>query len=176
MSTSYDEYDVQAADFLAVTQTTITRRRLGTFPYFPDDTNDRDVYEVTISNSKGTYTIDFGDSLQDTDDRAWLENPVLNHKEDYARVERLGIPTSPAGLPSKSRARELLKNWGPSDYTILATLEPYHPGAFEDFCSDYGYDTDSRKAFDTYQSVLHQHSNLSRLFTPDQLDLLAGVQ
>ncbi len=39
--------------------------------------------------------------------------------------------------------------------------------AFEDWAGDYGYDTDNRKAYETFQQVQKQTENLRRIFGAD---------
>jgi hypothetical protein len=60
----------------------------------------------------------------------------------------------------------------PDAYSILACLNTYSPGTFEEWCGEFGYDTDSRKAEATYRAVCEQWLNLSRMYTPEQLDAL----
>lgn len=52
----------------------------------------------------------------------------------------------------------------PSIYDILACLQKYDYGTFENFCSEFGYDTDSRKAEKIYKSVCREFKAVDRLF------------
>lgn len=80
----------------------------------------------------------------------------------------------------------LLKNWGegeqaktivhPRAYDILASVTKYDPGTFENFCGDFGYDTDSRKADKVYHDVVDEWKNIEKLFTEEQLELLTEIQ
>lgn len=63
----------------------------------------------------------------------------------------------------------------PTAYNILACLTKYDPGTFEDFCSDYGYDEDSRKAERIYKAVCKEWINVERVFG-DCLDDLREIQ
>lgn len=63
----------------------------------------------------------------------------------------------------------------PTAYDILACLTKYDPGTLEDFCSDYGYDEDSRKAESTYKAVCKEWRNVERVFG-DYLDGLREIQ
>jgi len=63
----------------------------------------------------------------------------------------------------------------PSMYDVLACLTKYDPGSFENFCSEYGYDTDSRKAEKTYKAVCKEFAAIERLFW-DILDELQEIQ
>jgi hypothetical protein len=49
-----------------------------------------------------------------------------------------------------------------------------HGQTFEDWASDYGYDTDSRKAERTYRAVCNQTQELLLLVGPDGLDELVN--
>lgn len=63
----------------------------------------------------------------------------------------------------------------PSAYDVLACLQKYEVGTFENFCADFGYDTDSRKAVRTYKAVRKEWNNLRKLFTDDQLTELQEI-
>lgn len=52
----------------------------------------------------------------------------------------------------------------PSAYDVLACLQKYDPGTFEDFCSEYDYDTDSKKAEATYKAVVEEWVNVEKLY------------
>lgn len=43
---------------------------------------------------------------------------------------------------------------------------------FEDWAADYGYDTDSRRAYATFEAVAAQRSQLASLFDDDDFDRL----
>lgn len=64
----------------------------------------------------------------------------------------------------------------PSAYDVLTCITKYDPCSFEDFCSDFGYDNDSRKAEETYNSVMEDWEQISTLFDDEQLELLREIQ
>ncbi len=64
----------------------------------------------------------------------------------------------------------------PTSYDILSCLTKYNPGTFENFCGDYGYDTDSRKAEKTYKAVVKEYEGLSKVFTTRQLEEMQEIQ
>lgn len=64
------------------------------------------------------------------------------------------------------------ENRKPTDYDILACLTKYDPGFFEDFCSEYGYNEDSRTAERTFLAVIKEWKETSRMFG----DLLEELQ
>jgi len=64
----------------------------------------------------------------------------------------------------------------PTAYDVLACLTKYDVGTFDNFCGDFGYDTDSRTAYKTYKAVLKEWKNIELLFTPEQIELLQEIQ
>lgn len=60
-------------------------------------------------------------------------------------------------------------------YDILACLNVDHSLDFEDFCQSYGYDTDSRKALDTYLAVQNETKHLKLLWNDSELDILSEI-
>ena len=63
----------------------------------------------------------------------------------------------------------------PRPYDILSCLTKYEVGTFENFCGDYGYDIDSRKAYKTYKAVMKEWKNVELLFSPEQIELLQEI-
>lgn len=52
----------------------------------------------------------------------------------------------------------------PSEYDVLACITKYDPGSFEDFCGEFGYDTDSRRAERTWKAVSREWRQVERVF------------
>ena len=64
----------------------------------------------------------------------------------------------------------------PSAYSLIACLSWADPGTFEQFCSEYGYDQDSRNAEKTWKAVRKQFLSLGRVVTNEQdRELLAAI-
>lgn len=68
------------------------------------------------------------------------------------------------------------KNIKPNEYDILGCLTKYDPKTFEDFCAEYGYDTDSRKAETIYFAVKCEYENIIKLFSPAQIKKLREIE
>lgn len=64
----------------------------------------------------------------------------------------------------------------PTAYDFLACLSKYDVGTFEDFCSEFGYDEDSRLAEKTYKAVQKEWNALDTMFTEDELEQLREIQ
>lgn len=63
----------------------------------------------------------------------------------------------------------------PSMYSVLTCLTKSDPGTFDDFCSEFGYDSDSISALRTYKAVCKEWQNVENLFS-DVLDELQEIQ
>jgi hypothetical protein len=66
-------------------------------------------------------------------------------------------------------------NIPPTMYDVLTCLTKYDPETFEYFCREYGYDTDSIKALETYKAVQREFNGVNRLFA-DVLEQLQEIQ
>lgn len=64
----------------------------------------------------------------------------------------------------------------PTAYDVLTCLTKYDPGTFEEFCSDFGYDTDSRRAERTYKAVVAEWRKVEAFWTEDERKRLAEIQ
>lgn len=115
----------------------------------------RCLYKITLTSPRGSMDFNFWDSIRNTK-----------------------IRTMPFDLYNVQANKELAakkKAAVPSVYDVLACLTKCDPGTFEDFCSDYGYDEDSRTAERVYFAVQKEYAQLTRLFTPDQMEELAEI-
>lgn len=59
----------------------------------------------------------------------------------------------------------------PSEYDVLAcaSSDLYCPADFDDFCAEYGYDTDSRKAEKTFKACRAKSERLQRIFDGEEI-------
>ena len=64
----------------------------------------------------------------------------------------------------------------PSSYEVLSCLTKNDVGTFSNFCSEFGYDEDSRKAERIYKAVVNEYENLKRLYSSFELELLQDIQ
>lgn len=63
-------------------------------------------------------------------------------------------------------------------YDVLACIssDAYTPDTFEEFCADYGYDTDSRKAHATFRRASAFAKRIRAFFTAEELKALSEIQ
>ncbi len=144
--------------------------------HFEDDKDVRDIYKITLSRGNRKYSFNFGQSI--------------NNSGFYAQYGRTKY-NIPIGLLTKTDAEvkryvklnlqydfgnvkndKIVRPVSPDLYSILACLQKYDVGSFEDFCSEFGYDEDSRKAYNTYTAVKEEYMNMCSLFNDEELELL----
>ncbi len=63
----------------------------------------------------------------------------------------------------------------PTEYDVLACITKYDVGTFENFCGDFGYDVDSRKAEKTYKAVCREFAKVSAFFSPSELEAIQEI-
>jgi hypothetical protein len=68
------------------------------------------------------------------------------------------------------------KGVSPVAYDLLACITKYDPDTFENFCREFGYDTDSRKAEKTYEAVKEEYAKVSFFFTAEEIEELQEIQ
>lgn len=132
------DYEAQAQAWATKWGVVMTCTFAGHRRYFADDKDTRDTYSITLRRGNRSMTFDYGASLNGSRACADSDGP-------YWR-ERLQKHKGP--LPFRRSA--------PSHYDVLTCIEKYEPGTFEQWCGELGYDTDSRKALDTYLAVQKQ--------------------
>jgi len=64
----------------------------------------------------------------------------------------------------------------PTEYDLLTCIQKYDVGSFRDFCGDFGYDEDSRKAYRTYLLVCAEYGKVINFFTSEELEQLQEIQ
>jgi len=109
-----------------------------------------------------------------------LHQKSTGKKEDYIRrLINKYHNGSFIGPKPKDWIQENKGQKEPSLYSILACLQKYDAGSFQDFVAGFGYELDSTnygETMKTYQAVKSQFSGLSRLYSEDELELMAEIQ
>lgn len=177
-------YQQQAIDFLNKTgaKMEIVFSRNG--KHFADDKDNRDIYSVTITRGSRKYTFDFGQSVANSGFYYTKGKRVIELDRKYLDKEYLKKLKLPLVMVIKRKDYDFMNNGtsdkihypeAPKEYDILACLQKYDVGTFEDFCSAFGYDTDSKKAKKTYKAVLNEYKEVSRLFTDEEIEMLQEI-
>lgn len=159
--THANDYRKQAADFLTLHSIEFRAVLIGSdCPAFCEDAekgNDMDAvntyprrthihgkhYRCTFSRKgQGHFSVDFWNSYADE---------AHNAKDIFER-------------PRNDRKRRM-----PTPYDVLACINKSDPGTFEDFCSEFGYSTDSIKAEKVYRAVVDEWRKFRLFFTSEQI-------
>lgn len=184
MNTTTD-YQQQANEFLTSTGTEISIDFIRSGKHFSDDKEVRDIYLITLKRGRSSWSFEFGQSLNDsgfyyTKGKQKIELDRKYLAKDYFKGKSLGL----AGT-IKLKDWDFLNNGksdiihypvAPDAYSVLATITKNDPGTFEDFCSEFGYDEDSKKAEKIYKSVVDEYKNVCSLFTDSEIEILQDIQ
>lgn len=175
--TTLSNYDKQASDFLAKTGATIDIQFLKHAKHFDSDTEPRDIYTVTIKRGNRSYTFNFGSSLNDSGfyytkgkQKVTIDRKHLNAPNLVSIIKK-----SDWDFMNNGKSDMIHKPVAPTAYGVLACLQKYDVGEFEDFCSEFGYSADSRQAEKTYKAVKNEYTQLCTLFTDSELEELQEI-
>lgn len=125
-----------------------------------------------------TYIADAEQFLKDTGTK--FEAEYLTHENYFDDDEQprdiYKITLKRNGKRFSFKFGQSIANRGeePRAYDVLACLTKNDPGTFEDFCGEFGYSTDSRKAEKTYKAVVKEFAGVQRLFG-DVIERLAEI-
>ncbi len=172
------EYDIQAQKFTEKTGLIIHTSYCGHYKGFEDIRYISSQWRVRFSREgKKEFWFNFSQSCQDsfskTEGAGFRRKPLGPKDYHYLAIkETLEIGSTEHFLP-------FILHWErtpPSDYDILTCLTKYDIGTFEDFCGEFGYSEDSRKAEKTYFAVQKEYQNLRGMFSEAELVLMAEIQ
>jgi len=130
-------------------------------------------YRCTFScKGRGHISIDFWNSYSDAEFN-WARKNA--HDLSYQALDRIfgkrGYSDGSLGvLPLKNKEREV------TAYDVICCLTKDDPGTFEQFCGDFGYDEDSRRAEETYRAVVDEWKRVRRFFTDVELTEVREIQ
>ncbi len=151
-----------------------TPSELTRFPRKDHIHGDRWAIKFTRTSNGHVRTLEFPfwDSYSDAELRRMASDRMrfMNlHNLQFDRDAREMLQTH--GFKSAKQIPKLA-DLKPTAYDVLAAIDHYQPGSFEEWCSDMGCDTDSRKAFGIYQLCLDLWSKTSRFFSAEELEKL----
>lgn len=123
--------------------------KLGTFENFESDKEKRDTYEIIVARNGKTITFRYVDSLKNT-----MLYRIANCEVSYQAAKELKA--------ARESALYSILTWIRSDF--------YCPDTFEDFCSEFGYGTDSIKAEKLFRNCREQSKKLQSIFTSEEME------
>ena len=143
--------------------------------HFPGDKNKRDIYQITLTRGKRNFVFSFGQSIQSSG-RFWkYGNPERGCSMGY--LSKAGYQwMKPVAIGQYGAWNKNPEFSEPRAYDVLTCLTKYDPGSFADFCSEFGYDEDSRTADRTYQAVCEEWKNVQTIWTDDEITELREIQ
>ena len=75
-----------------------------------------------------------------------------------------------------SQGLKEVKGTPPTAYDVLTCLQKYEIDTFEHFCDEFGYDTDSISAKKTYKACLKEYTNVCKIWSDEEIELLQEIQ
>lgn len=173
-----NDYLKQANDFLTKTNTTFKCEFVKNDFYFAGDKEKRDIYKITLSRGGRKYSFNFGQSINDSGfyytkgvrkielDRAMINNKylityIIHRDHDFL---------------NNGKSDKIHRPVEPNSYDVLACLTKYDPMDFENFCSEFGYDTDSRSAKKTYKAVVKEFAMVQAIWNDEEIEQLSEIQ
>lgn len=180
------DYEQQATDFLEATGTEFRAELTDHRPYFDDDEDYRDVYEITLKRGKREWKFEFGQSIAHSrkfkiQDSSFSEkdNNLTFSMKAHAEGEMKGKPylynRKFSQFVDKFHRVLPIDGAPPTAYNVLACLGD-EAGDFEDFCLDYGYNEDSIKVKKVWLKMREQWQNTQMLFSDEEIELLREIQ
>jgi hypothetical protein len=171
-------YEQQAIDFLQSTNTEFKCEFVENVKHFDDDKDVRDIYQITLKRGSRKYSFKFGQSIMNSQyyqDRIKERTYTLLGGCRTGKYSINDIEKYKGGL-GYGQGLKLVKGQPPTAYDVLACLQKYPVYDFADFCSEFGYDEDSRKAYKTYKAVKREWENIAMLYTEAELEQLREIQ
>ena len=163
------DYQGMSQEFLSMTDTDFTVNYERTGKYFTDDKDARDIYRIVLTRGNRSYAFNFGQSITNSG-KYWLYGRnTAGMTRDRLKPDYIS--------EKKSRGHSAFQDWQknknyaiPTSYDVLASITKYEPGDFENFCADFGYDTEK-----TYNAVKDEYNNLKMIFSDEEIELMQNI-
>jgi len=157
------DYQKQAADFCERFGVTIKATR------YPDAMQDGPEW-ATDDKPIGKFGFKHGLRYRIVLSRKGKADVSFDYWGSIADREALAKRNAWGGLTAAEAQAEAKAKREPSPYSVLACIsgDIHCPETFEDFCAEYGYDEDSRKAEATFRRVFEFAKELRAFFATDE--------
>lgn len=147
--------------------------------HFQGDKDKRDIYKITLKRGQREYSFNFGQSINNSGFYA-----QYGKSKYFIPMDKISLSDYELKIYVKYNLQndfgnvkndKIIKPIKPTLYDVLSCLQKYDVGSFEDFCSEFGYDEDSRSAEKIYKAVVKEFEAMERLFTNEELEILAEI-
>lgn len=139
--------------------------------HFSGDKETRDIYKITLKRGQRKYSFDFGQSIMKSQ---YYQDTIKGRTYTLNGGCRTGNYSINDIEKYKSGGMQLtlIKGEEPTLYDVLSCLTKYEVGSFENFCGDFGYESDSIIAKKTYKAVSKEYDKVCSLFSNEDLEVL----
>lgn len=175
-----NNYEKQAQDFLNQTQTTFKAEFIKNDFHFDGDKEKRDIYKITLQRGARKMVFNFGQSLNNSGfyftqgvKKVEIDKKFLELDLSEGQLKTKLIQTI-RGLHFQA-CDKIHYPEAPTPYDVLANLQNYEVGSFENFCDEFGYNVDSKKAEKTYNAVLKEWQEVQKLWSDEEIALLQEI-
>lgn len=175
-------YQQNAIDFLNKTGVKMTVKFIKNGKHFDTDKEDRDIYEIEFIRGNRSMQIMFGQSLNNSGFK--LKTVVNERKIATPDSERNLLLTNNKAIRflvekivkfNLITTDKIIKPTEPNAYDVLACLQKHDIGTYENFCDEFGYNTDSKSAEKTYKAVKDEYLKVCSLFTEQEIEILSEI-
>jgi|SRR3954469_9233383 len=163
-------YEQSAIDFLTKTNATLSIEYSRYGKHFDNDKDERDIYKCVLQRGSRKYEFDFGQSV------------VHSGKFIVGYKFKFNSMPSYSDMPKGYQRSEVKINTDfsvPTIYDILACLQKYDVGTFDDFVSEFGYEFNTvaefRRIEKTYNAVVTEVTAVKMLFTDAEIEVLQEI-
>lgn len=148
-------------------------------------------YDIQAETLLSSHGLKFRATLSDTKTPAWKkegEKTGHHYRVTLSKSARIPEFATKTGTIKDKGARLTFDFWGsindakngkhPTPYGVLACIsgDVHCPETFADFCAEYGYETDSIQALQTFRRCSAFAKRLRAFFTEAELEALSEIQ
>ncbi len=167
------DYNKQATDFLQSTGTEMKVEFIENGIHFDGEKDTRDIYKVTFKRGNRSFLLRYGQSIANSTKYVDKANTGREYTFNGGALKGGYKVVNTTYLEEYCRK---VKGTPPTAYDVLACLQKYDVGTFEDFVNEFGYDEDSKRAHKTYKAVVKEFDNVCKLWSDEEIEQLREIQ
>lgn len=182
-----DNYELKANKFLKSKKIELKIEFIKNDKYFIDDEDKRDIYKILLKRDRREIFFNFGQSIAESGFKivykfagnenkfkhTFTDQHLYNSKNIKKDIGKLfDEKRNYFGFSAEIESFKLPKP--PTAYDVLAGLQKYEVGNFQDFCDNFGYSNDSIKALKVYNNVVDEYKKVTYLFTDQEIEKMAN--